>query len=67
MLMQNNPPYPECKTCKTLGDCPAPDVQHDMMGSPMPSELCLRPMDVMKETLKTRKHGRQENNYSVTY
>jgi len=51
-------PYPQCETCKDIGDCPAPDVTMDGLSTPMPPEVCLRPIEVMKETLKKRKHGR---------
>ncbi len=53
-------PYPECAACKTLGDCPHPDVAQDMMGSPQPPEVCLKPIDVMRDTLKKRKEFRHE-------
>lgn len=52
---ESDHPYPQCESCKTIADCPAPDVSMDGMGSPMPPEVCLRPIDVMKETLKSRK------------
>jgi len=48
-------PYPECETCKTLGDCKHPDVAEDGMGSPLPPSNCPKPMEVMKETVKKRK------------
>jgi hypothetical protein len=48
-------PFPECKNCKTLGDCKHPDVAMDMMGSPLPPPECNKPIDVMKETVKQRK------------
>jgi hypothetical protein len=55
---ENNDPYPECKNCKDIGDCPAPDVAQDLRGSPLPPEVCLRPIEIMKNTLKKRKHDR---------
>jgi hypothetical protein len=48
-------PYPECENCKTLGDCPHPDVAQDLLGSPMPPDLCPRPLTIMANTLKKRK------------
>jgi hypothetical protein len=58
---ESSNPYPECEKCKTLADCPHPEVAQDLMGSPMPPEVCLKPIDVMRETLKTRKHGVSRN------
>jgi hypothetical protein len=51
-------PYEACKTCKTLGDCPFPEVAMDGMGSPLPPECCIKPIDIMNATLKKRKHDR---------
>jgi hypothetical protein len=48
-------PYPQCDKCKDIGDCPHPDVEENMLGTPMPPLVCLRPIDVMKSTLKKRK------------
>jgi hypothetical protein len=48
-------PFPECENCKTLLDCKHVEVTDDMMGSPLPPESCLKPMDIMKNTLKLRK------------
>jgi len=55
-------PYKECESCKTIADCPHPDCDNDMLGSPMPPEICLRPIEVMNETLKSRKkrNGRKD-------
>lgn len=50
-------PYPECETCKTLADCPRPDVEDNGMGSPMPPEVCPQPIQVMKATLKNKKEN----------
>jgi hypothetical protein len=51
-------PYPQCEKCKDIGDCPHPDVTMDGSGSPLPPEICLRPIDVMKGTLKKKKNAR---------
>ncbi len=56
---KKEPPYKECLTCKTLTDCPCPDVE-DLgdCSNPLPPSVCLRPLDVMKETWK--KHKKKE-------
>lgn len=48
-------PFPECEKCKTLADCPSPDVIADGMGSAVPPECCIRYYAVMKETYKTKR------------
>jgi hypothetical protein len=48
-------PYEECKDCKTLGDCPHPDIEMNNMGTPMPPDCCPNPIKVMNATLKKRK------------
>ena len=48
-------PYEACKTCKTLGDCPCPEVIEDGMGSPLPPESCPRPLEIMRDTTKMKK------------
>jgi hypothetical protein len=50
-----NHPYKECFGCKTLEDCPHPDVVNDGLGSPFIPDCCPRPMEVMKATLKKHK------------
>jgi hypothetical protein len=54
-------PYKECEHCRDLGDCPHPEIAQDMMGSVLPPESCLKPMEIMKETLKKRKNARPVN------
>jgi hypothetical protein len=56
-----NPPYDECETCKELGDCPHPDVQEDMMGTPMPPDSCPKPIDIMNATVKKHKLRKPNN------
>jgi len=53
--MKTSNPYKECDTCKDLGDCPQPEVARDGMGSPLPPDVCPRPIEVMNATLKKRK------------
>ena len=53
--MKTDNPYPECESCKDLGDCPHPDIAQDMMGSPLPPSECLKPMEIMKNSVKKRK------------
>jgi len=48
-------PYHECKNCKTLADCPHPDVENNMFGTPMAPDICPRPIEIMKETYKNKK------------
>ncbi len=56
--MKVDDPYKECAKCKEIGDCPHPDVSDDMMGSPMPPDVCMRPIEIMNSTLKKRKNKR---------
>jgi hypothetical protein len=53
--MQTNYPYPECEVCKDLGDCKHLDIALDGLGTPLPPEICQKPIDVMKATMKKRK------------
>jgi hypothetical protein len=55
------PPFPECETCKDLGDCPSPDVAMDGMGTPLPNAGCLKFTDIMRETVKRRKLNKRNN------
>lgn len=55
MKHESDHPYKECISCKTIADCPHPDVTMDGLSTPMPPDVCLKPIDVMNETLKTRK------------
>ena len=59
--MQNNLLYPQCAKCKTLEDCPHPDVDTDGFGSPMPPDGCAQPIYIMKETLRKRKAQKKAN------
>jgi len=53
--------FPECAKCKTLADCPAPDVAHDLRGTPLPPEGCPRQAEIMKNTLKKKKDARSSS------
>lgn len=59
--MKQENPYKECEFCKDLSDCPCPDIEitGDPM-SPQPPEVCLKPIDVMKETWKKYRKGRKK-------
>ncbi len=59
--MESDLPYPECEDCKDLGDCPHPEVENNLMGTPMTPECCPKPIDVMKATLKRKKLLRNRN------
>lgn len=52
--MKSRFPYKECKDCRDLGDCPHPEVTGDLLGSPMPPDVCPKPIEVMVETLKKK-------------
>lgn len=54
-MRENSHPFKECKACKTLGDCHNPDVAEDMMGSPLPPDVCLKPIEIMANTLRAKK------------
>jgi len=53
--MDEKLPYPECKLCVVLDDCPHPDIEDNEFGTPMPPEACPRPIDVMNKTFKKHK------------
>lgn len=55
--MKSDPeyPYPECKKCKTLGDCPYREVLEDGLGSVMPPSDCPKWMDMLRENTKMKK------------
>lgn len=53
--MKNGDPYPECKTCKDLSDCPKPDITDDLMGSPLPPNECPKANKIMAQTEKRRR------------
>jgi hypothetical protein len=59
--MEESCPFPECKSCRVLDDCPAPEVANDMLGSPLPPPECPFPMDVMKRTTKKHKIQRLDS------
>ena len=59
--MKSENPYPECETCKDLGDCPHPEVAQDGMGTNMTPDCCPKPIEVMKATVKKRKLFRNKN------
>ena len=49
-------PYPECSHCRSLEDCPHPDLGGDNnMSLPMIPDVCPRPIETMKATLKKHK------------
>jgi hypothetical protein len=49
-------PYKECELCEDLGDCPYPEIENNMLGTPMCPDVCPKPITVMANTLKRRKH-----------
>jgi hypothetical protein len=53
--MEKSYPYPECVNCNVLDDCPHPDISDDMLGTPLPPDSCLKPIEIMKATLKKHK------------
>jgi hypothetical protein len=55
--MNEEYPYPECATCKSLLDCKHVEVQRDGLGTPLPPQLCPRPMDILKESFKRKKRN----------
>jgi len=59
--MKSENPYKECEKCKTIADCPHPDVEDNGLGTPMPPDVCLRPIEVMNETLKMRKKNARKS------
>jgi len=59
--MKSDYPYKECITCKTIADCPHPDVEDNMMGTPMPPDVCARPIEIMANTERARKNKKLHN------
>jgi len=43
--------FPECANCKTMKDCPRPDIDTDGLSSPLPPEGCPQPIQVMENTM----------------
>lgn len=62
--LQPSDPFPECAACDELGKCPRPDVAQDGFGTPMPPDVCLRPVDVMIATEKKHKLINTKNGFS---
>lgn len=55
MQTNNDYPYKECTSCKTLGDCPYPDVTMDGFATPLPPSGCPKPMEVIRDSFKSKK------------
>ena len=57
--MTNEHPYKECYNCKTINDCPHPDIVTDIsvliLESKLPPDNCPRAIDVMNETYKQKR------------
>lgn len=53
-------PFPDCNHCKTIEDCPHPDVDTNFFGSPLPPDCCLRPWEIMRNTEKEQKKKRHD-------
>jgi hypothetical protein len=54
-MIKEEYPYNECSKCKTIADCPHPDVELDGMGSPIPPDVCPHFMDIMKSISKEQR------------
>ena len=54
-------PYLECKHCRTIADCPHPDVANDLLGTPLPPDCCPKPIDIMNETLKKKRAKKDDD------
>lgn len=57
----NKYPFDECEYCKTIIDCPHPDVDLSGFGVPMPPDCCPRPMDIMIKSERDRKLNKLSN------
>jgi len=57
-MSRNENPYPQCKTCRDLSDCPHPEISEDLLGRPLPPDNCPKPNKIMAQTEK--KHRRHE-------
>jgi hypothetical protein len=49
-------PFPQCKGCDDLGNCPQPDISMDGFGCPLPPDSCPQPIKIMAQSLKKHKH-----------
>jgi hypothetical protein len=49
-------PFPECKECMELTDCPHPEVDTDMMGTPIPPDCCPHPLKIVNRTTETKRN-----------
>jgi hypothetical protein len=54
-MKRNEFPFEECDKCRTLTDCPCPDIKEGEMSLPMIPDCCPRPMEIMAATLKVHK------------
>jgi len=59
--MNNESPYPECPTCKTLADCKHAEKATDELGEDLPPDNCPQPVAVIRRTLHKRKLDRFKN------
>ena len=58
-MLKNDFPYPECKTCKDLGDCKHVELTDDGFSTPFTPDNCPKSNKIMAETEKRRrKYGR---------
>lgn len=60
-MQSSDNPYKECAECRTIEDCPHPDVANDLLGTPLPSDCCPRPIDIMNETLKKKRAKKDDD------
>lgn len=60
-MQSSDNPYKECAECRTIADCPHPDVANDLLGTPLPSDCCPRPIDIMNETLKKKRAKKDDD------
>lgn len=54
-ITNNEYPYPECNCCKDLSDCKHAELSDDGICSPLPPDVCPKPIEVMKNYVKLKK------------
>lgn len=61
-MKSNEHPFKECSTCKTLGDCPEPDIEDNLLGTPTCPPECPRPISILRTTYNKRKQNKYVSN-----
>jgi len=60
MELKDDLPYVECKFCRTLDDCKHVDKPTDGLSMGLPPDICPKPINVMRRTVKKHKLDKRE-------